>query len=65
MNRIVEVKLTLDDVGDWLVEVKKEFAPEHGGGFQTFTEFAGPQIHRAIDVARSMVTMTPGERSDR
>jgi hypothetical protein len=64
MNRIVEVKLTLDDVGDWLVEVKKEFAPEHGGGSQTFVEFAGPEVHRALDVARSMVTLSPGQRSD-
>jgi hypothetical protein len=63
-NRIVEVKLTVDDVGDWLVEVKKEFAAEHGGGSQTFAEFAGSNLHRALDVARSMVTLTPGQRNE-
>jgi len=64
MNRIVEVKLTLDDVFDWLVEVKKEFAPEHGGGSQVFSEFAGPDVHRALDVARAMVTLSPGQRTN-
>lgn len=61
-NRITEVRLTL--VGsDWYVYVTKEFAAEHGGGSQIFSEYAGRQIHRAVDVAREMVTVSPGERS--
>jgi hypothetical protein len=63
MNRIVEVKLTLADGGeDWLVSITKEFAPEHGGGSQTFQEAGGWNLHRALDVARRMVTLTPGDR---
>lgn len=61
MNRIIKVELTLDTNdpnGSWLVTVTKEFAPEHGGGQQQFTERAG-QVHHALDVARGMVTLHP------
>lgn len=64
-NRIVEVKLTLDPTtGDWTVAVTKEFAPEYGGGFQVFTESGGGHVHRALDVARGTVTLSPGQRTD-
>lgn len=63
-NEIVKVTLTLQENRDWRVDVLKNFAPEHGGGSQTFSESGGPQIHRALDVARGMVTMHPGQRTD-
>lgn len=63
MNRIVEVKLVLAQ-DRWLVSVTKEFAPEHGGGFQTFTCDGGVQVHHAIRTAQAMVTLTPGERTE-
>jgi hypothetical protein len=60
-NRIIEVKLTLVSES-WLVEVTKEFAPEHGGGQQTFTEYGGVEIHEALRRAAYMVTLTPARR---
>jgi len=62
VNRIVQVKLTLTQAG-WLVEVTKEFAPENGGGSEVFREHGGTEIHHALDVARSMVTLTPAQNS--
>ena len=63
-NRIIEVKLTLNPDGDtWTVAVTKEFEERYGGGTQTFTEQAG-RIHYALDVARGMVTVSPGNRTD-
>ena len=76
MNRIIKVELTLQEPGAWsnhlgehysaawLVEVTKEFDPEYGGGTQVFAEWAPPQIHLALDVARMMVTMHPARRTD-
>lgn len=64
MNRIVEVKLEwIADQERWMVSVTKEFAPEHGGGSQVFSENGGPEIHYALDVARRMVTLSPGQRT--
>lgn len=63
MNRIVEVNLKLTD-GRWIVSVTKEFAPDHGGGFQSFTCDGGLQIHHALHTAQAMVTLTPGERTE-
>ena len=64
-NRIVQVTLTLGADEAWSVEVLKEFAPEHGGGTQVFREPGSASIHRALDVAREMVTVSPGQRSPR
>jgi len=61
--RAINIKLLPSTTGGWLVTVTKEFAPEHGGGIQDFTETA-PNMHRALDVARSMVTFSPGARTD-
>lgn len=62
-NRIVGVSITLDDRdGYWNIAVTKEFAPEHGGGTQEFRSRA-PQIHRALDLAREMVTVHPTRRT--
>jgi hypothetical protein len=63
-NRIVEVRLFLGDGDTWTVAVTKEFAEEYGGGSQVFREFGGTHIHRAMDVAREMVTVSPGRRTD-
>ena len=60
MNRIVKITVSLHEAG-WLVEVTKEFAPENGGGSHVFQEWGGHQIHRALDVAREMVTVSPGQ----
>jgi hypothetical protein len=63
-NKIVKVELNLLDNGHWTVAVTKTFAPDHGGGQQTFTENAGTQIHRALDIAKEMVTFHPAYRTD-
>src|SRR5262245_48892696 len=63
MNRIIKVELTLTG-NEWTVAVTKEFAPEYGGGTQEFTESGGQSMHRALDVAREMVTFSPARRSD-
>lgn len=66
MNRIVEVCLRLKaehGYESWEVAVRKEFAPEYGGGSQIFREDGSPSIHRALDVAREMVTMSPARRT--
>ena len=62
-NRIVKIEASLLPNGYWDVAVTKEFAPEYGGGRQTFHEVAG-SAHNALDVARGMVTLSPGQRSD-
>lgn len=65
VNRIVEVKLSLDDAsGRWIVSVTKEFEPQYGGGSQVFQEDGTPAIHRALEVAMGMVTVSPGQRTD-
>ena len=71
-NRIIEVRTY--PVGEssqpwpyatlWEVAVTKAFAEEHGGGQQTFRENGGSHLHRALDVAREMVTVSPGKRTD-
>lgn len=63
-NEIVKVTLTLQQNRDWRVDVLKNFAPEHGGGSETFSESGGPTIHRALDLAREMVTVSPGTRTN-
>lgn len=60
-NQIVEVKLSLV-LGNWEIEVKKEFAPQYGGGSQVFTRCGGPGIHEALRRAAEMVTLTPAYR---
>ena len=62
-NRIVKIECTLNSDNHWRIDVTKEFEPKYGGGTQTFTE-AAPSMHRALDVARKMVTMSPGQRTD-
>jgi hypothetical protein len=64
MNRIIEVKLSLMIGDHWLVSVTKEFAPENGGGSQVFREWAGTNVHRALEIAKGMVTMHPARRTD-
>jgi hypothetical protein len=63
MNRIIEVKLTLQPDGTIAVAATKEFAPEHGGGTETFVEQGGVSWHHALDVARGMVTWSPARRN--
>jgi hypothetical protein len=63
-NQIIEIRLRLDKTSRiWKVEVTKEFEEQYGGGEQTFTETA-PHMHRALDTAREMVTVSPGQRTD-
>jgi hypothetical protein len=45
--------------GQYGVEVLKSFAPENGGGTETFKEVGGASLHHALDVARGMVTFIP------
>jgi hypothetical protein len=63
-NRITKVELVADEQGHWTVYVTKHFAPEYGGGEQIFREPCGWSVHRALDVARGMVTLSPGQRTD-
>ena len=70
-NRIVKVVLTLAEAVPgptnnndlWRIDVTKEYAPEFGGGEQTFTEYM-TQVHRALDKARMMVTAHPAYRTE-
>lgn len=61
MNRITKIEITPASPAEgFMVAVTKEFAPENGGGFHTFTEHCkGPTLHYALDVARGMVTLSP------
>jgi hypothetical protein len=63
-NRIVKVEITVAETGQLVVAVTKEFAPEYGGGSQVFQEDGGTSMHRALDVARGMVTWSPGRRTE-
>jgi hypothetical protein len=65
MNRIIEVRLTIEDDGRIAVAVTKQFAPEHSGGQQIFIEDGGVSWHHALDVARGMVTWSPAIRDMR
>lgn len=62
MNQIVAIRITRMDNGSWAVEVDKTFAPENGGGMETFRESA-PSAHLALDTAKGMVTLSPAIRS--
>lgn len=68
MNRIIAIHCNMLPDGSWEVVVIKEFAPGHGGGTQSFREHisanADSPMHRALDVARGMVTLSPGARTD-
>jgi hypothetical protein len=62
-NRIIKVEIHM--IGeDFVVDVTKEFEEKYGGGTQVFREFGGTSLHRALDVARGMVTLSPGRRTD-
>ena len=62
-NRIVKVEISM--TGDhFQVAVTKEFEEQYGGGSQVFVEDGGTNLHRALDVARGMVTVSPGRRTD-
>ena len=62
-NRIIKVEITITDAGRFVVAVTKEFEEQYGGGTQVFREDAG-HLHHALDVARGMVTLSPGSRTD-
>lgn len=59
-----EIRMTRQPDGTYIVAVTKSFKPEHGGGRQVFIEHA-PSAHRALDVARGMVTVSAGSRTDK
>lgn len=62
-NRIIKVEIHM--VGeDYVVETTKEFEDQYGGGTQVFRESGGRSLHYALDVARGMVTVSPGSRTD-
>jgi len=58
MFKKLEIVL-MENNGHYEVRLTKAFAPEHGGGEMTFREAAGTSIHSALDLARSMVTLSP------
>lgn len=62
-NRIIKVEISLTDDGHYEVAVTKEFEERYGGGSQVFLDRGG-SLHHALDVARSMVTLSPGSRTD-
>lgn len=53
------ILIELLDNGSYQVNVTKTFAAEYGGGEQTFSESGGFCPHRALDVAKGMVTLSP------
>ncbi|HXA24420.1 MAG TPA: hypothetical protein VNW90_19205 [Acetobacteraceae bacterium] len=62
-NRIIKVEIHM--IGeDFVVDVTKEFEEQYGGGTQVFRELGGRSLHHALDVARGMVTLSPGRRTD-
>lgn len=63
-NRIISVHLEINSTGGWTITTTKEFEERYGGGTQQFTERATGGIHHALDVARGMVTLSPGARTD-
>jgi hypothetical protein len=63
-NRIIKVEIEINGEGFFEVNVTKEFAPEYGGGTQVFWEMGGRSLHHALDVARGMVTVSPGRRTN-
>jgi len=63
-NRIIKIECNRNADGtSWTVKVMKEFEDRYGGGEQTFVEQA-PYMHMALDVAREMITLSPGQRTD-
>lgn len=70
MNRIIAIHCNMLPDGSWEVITIKEFAPENGGGTQSFREhvpassWSHSGLHRALDVAKGMATMSPGSRTD-
>lgn len=58
-NSFRRVELVLLDNNTYEVRVTKRFAPEYGGGEQTFVENGGQSVHIALDVAKTMVTVSP------
>ena len=63
MNRIKKVTLELVQDDLWHIEVTKEFAPQFGGGEQTFGGNA-LGLGEAMDLAKRMTTAAPGQRTD-
>jgi len=60
-NRITEIRISLIPENDhYGVFVTKEFAPENGGGTQTFIIGAFKHPHIALDAAKGAVTLSPG-----
>lgn len=64
MNQIERVVIDRRPDGSYIITVTKTFAPEYGGGSQNFTQHGGNNLHRALDVARGMVTLSPGQRTN-
>lgn len=65
VNRIIRVELAMDYQRDqWIVSITKGFDSHSGGGQQVFRESGGVNVHRALDVARSMVTVSAARRTD-
>jgi hypothetical protein len=65
VNRIIRVELAMDYLRDqWIVSLTKGFDSHSGGGQQMFRESGGVNIHRALDVARSMITVSAARRTD-
>ena len=53
MNSVLEIKVSLLTNGHYAVEVVKLFAPQYGGGRQTFTGTAN-SLKLALALARAM-----------
>ena len=58
MDKVIRIELILADSGSYAVTITKTFTEEHAV-LTSPPEDGSPQVHRALDVAREMVTFTP------
>ena len=58
MDKVIRIELIMAANGSYAVAITKTFTEEHAI-LTSPPENGGPQVHRALDVAREMVTFTP------
>ena len=64
MSRFIKIEVVfLPNNAHYEVRVTKQFDAEHGGGTQTFRGIGGVNPHRALDVAKEMITVSPSDNS--
>lgn len=60
MTRIVKVVLALTEKNEWMILVHKEYDANTNNAFvHTYFRVVGPDIQRALDVAKQMTELEP------